>query len=234
MKKELDLGYRSLKNLVYDYLREQMQKGELRQGATINMEQTAQKLGVSKTPLREALIKLEAEGFVRILPWRGVVVSELTIQDFKDCYQIIGALECSALLAAATRMTEQDIARMQQLNDEMQQALESGDFDTYYDRNIEFHRTYINLAENQVLVNTVDILKKKLYEFARPKEFLREWEDVSMREHRHFVDLLKRRDFAAAAEFLRDTIWSFEVQKKYIIRYYHFENRNNEQANRHV
>ncbi len=226
MKKELDLGYRSLKNLVYDYLRDQMQKGELRQGATINMEQTAQKLGVSKTPLREALIKLEAEGFVKIQPWRGVVVSELTLQDFKDCYQIIGALEFSALMAAAPRLKEQDIQRMELLDEEMERALESGDFDSYYDRNIEFHRTYIDLAENQVLAEMVDVLKKKLYEFARPKEFIKEWEDVSMEEHRHFVNLLKQGNFAGAAEFLRDTIWSFEAQKKFIVKYYHFENKN--------
>lgn len=226
MKKEAFLGYRSLKNLVYDYLRDQMRKGELRQGETINMEQTAKKLGISKTPLREALIKLEAEGFVRIQPWRNIMVSELTLQDFKDCYQIIGALECSALLAAAPYMKKEDIERMEALDEEMEKALDSGDFDTYYERNIEFHQTYIQLAQNPTLAETVDILKKKLYEFARPKEFIREWEDVSMAEHRRLVQLLKQGDFAGAAEFLRNTIWSFEVQKKYIVKYYHFENKN--------
>lgn len=225
MKKELDLGYRSLKNLVYDYLRDQMQKGELKQGETINMEQTAQKLGVSKTPLREALIKLEAEGFVKIQPWRGVLVSELKLQDFKDCYQIIGALECSALITAAPRMKKHDITRMEILDEEMAEAIESGNFDAYYERNLEFHRTYLRLAENQALADAVDTLKKKLYEFSRPKEFLKEWEDVSMNEHRQLVDMLKQGEFARAADFLRNTIWAFDVQKKYIVKYYHFENR---------
>ncbi len=225
MKKEHDLGYRSLKNLVYDYLREQMQKGELRQGEMINMEQTAQKLGISKTPLREALIKLEAEGFVRIQPWRGVIVSELDLQDFKECYQVIGALESSALLAASSRLDEKPIQRMERLNEEMQQALDQGDFDTYYERNIAFHRTYIDLAENKTLADIIDIMKKKLYEFARPKEFIREWEDVSMREHRQLVEMLRNKEFEKAADFLRNTIWSFEVQRQYIVRYYHFENR---------
>jgi len=225
MKKELDLGYRSLKNLVYDYLRAQMQKGELRQGDTINMEQTAQKLGVSKNPLREALIKLEAEGFVKIQPWRGVLVSELTLQDFKECYQIIGALECSALSAAAPRMKKHDITRMEILDEEMQEAIQEGNFDAYYERNIEFHRTYLRLAENKALADTVDILKKKLYEFSRPKEFVKEWEDVSMSEHKQLVAMLKQGEFAKASDFLRHTIWSFEAQKKYIVKYYHFENR---------
>jgi len=225
MKKELDLGYRSLKNLVYSYLQDQMQKGQLRQGQSINMEQTAQKLGISKTPLREALIKLEAEGFVKIQPWRGVLVSELTLQDFKDCYQIIGALEGSALSAAAPRIKKHDITRMEILDEEMQEAIEAGNFDAYYERNIEFHRTYLRLAENQALADTVDILKKKLYEFSRPKEFLKEWEDVSMSEHTQLVALLKQGEFAQAADFLRNTIWCFEAQKKYIAKYYHFENK---------
>ncbi len=225
MKKEYDLGYKSLKNLVYDYLRNQMQKGELKQGETINMDQTAQKLGISKTPLREALIKLEAEGFVRIQPWRGVIVNELNLRDFKESYQVIGALESTALLAASSRLDDRAIDRMEKLNEEMQRALERGDFDTYYENNIEFHRTYIDLAENKALADIIDVLKKKLYEFARPKEFIREWEDISMEEHRHLVDLLKQREFERAAAFLRNTIWSFEVQKKFIVRYYHFENR---------
>ncbi len=225
MKEKFDLGYKSLKDLVYNYIREQMQIGQLKQGDPINMEETAKMLGVSKTPLREALIKLEAEGFVKIIPWRGVFVSELTLQDFEDCYQIIGALECSALLAAAPRMNEHDIRHMETLDDEMREAIEAGDFDRYYEKNIEFHKTYINLAKNQILAGTVDVLKKKLYEFSRPKEFIKQWEDVSMSEHQQLVDFLKQGEFEKAADFLRRTIWSFAMQKKFIIRYYHFENK---------
>ncbi len=67
MTKLHDLGYRSLKELVYNYLRTQIQNGELKMGDPVNMDQTAKKLGISKTPLREALIKLETEGFVKIV-----------------------------------------------------------------------------------------------------------------------------------------------------------------------
>jgi DNA-binding GntR family transcriptional regulator len=225
MKEKFDLGYKSLKDLVYNYIREQMQIGQLKQGDPINMEETSKMLGVSKTPLREALIKLEAEGFVKIVPWRGVFVSELTLEDFEDCYQIIGALECSALLAAAPRMKEHHIRQMETIDDEMREAIEAGDFDRYYEKNIEFHRTYIDLAKNQILADTVDVLKKKLYEFSRPKEFIKEWEDVSMVEHQQLVKFLNQGQFEKAAAFLRQTIWSFEVQKRFIVKYYHFENK---------
>ncbi len=223
MQKKFDLGYRSLKNLVYDYLRDQMQGGQLQPGDPINMDQTAKKLGISKTPLREALIKLETESFVKIIPWRGVIVNAVSLRDFADAYQVIGALERNALRAAYPRMKKHDIMRMSILNDEMRECIDSNDFESYYEKNLQFHRTYIDLAKNQLLQETIEILKKRLYEFSRPKEFVREWEDMSLREHNVLVGLLQEGDVDKAADYLENTIWGFEVQRPYIVKYYHFE-----------
>jgi DNA-binding GntR family transcriptional regulator len=98
----------SLKEQVYEYLRHQMKIGKLRPGAAIDVRATSEKLGVSKTPLRDALIQLEMEGFVKILPRRGVVVNALTIQDIKDIYQIVGALESTAIITAADYLGEHE------------------------------------------------------------------------------------------------------------------------------
>ena len=86
------LNLKSLKEQVYEYLREQLHKGKIRPGSFINMDETSRKLGISKTPLRDALIQLEMEGFITILPRKGVYVNVLTLQDIKDYYQVIGAL----------------------------------------------------------------------------------------------------------------------------------------------
>jgi DNA-binding GntR family transcriptional regulator len=223
MTKLHDLGYRSLKELVYNYLRTQIQKGELKTGDPINMDQTAKKLGISKTPLREALIKLETEGFVKIVPWQGVFVNTLTLQDFKDCYQIISVLESSALVYASPLIKKEHIQKMQRLNNEMREAIEQGNFDAYYQKNIEFHSTYLNLSQNQFLIDMIDILKKRLYEFARPMEFIKEWEDISMAEHQHLIDLLEKGEFEKARDYLTDVIWSFDQQKIFIIKYYRFD-----------
>ncbi len=209
-------------NLVYDYLREQMKKGDLKAGDSINMDQTAKSLGISKTPLREALIKLEAEGFVKIIPWSGVVVNTLSLKDFEECYEVIGALEAATLLKAAPRITKKHVEAMQKLNDEMKRSIDAHDFDAYYRKNLRFHETYIQLSGNTLMVHSIDILKKRLYEFTRPNEFIREWEDVSIGEHQTLIDHLRKGDFAAGADFLRNTIWSFEKQKEFIIQYYGF------------
>lgn len=218
-----DLGYRSLKDLVYDYLRSQMIQGELKAGDAINMDRTAGKLGISKTPLREALIKLESEGFVKIVPWQGVFVKQLTLEEFEDCYQIMSGLESVALLCAAPAFTPDHARRMRDLNGEMREAINHGDFEAYSRKNLEFHRTYIGLAGNPILAELIDILKKRLYEFSRPKEFLPEWEEMSLAEHDQLIERLEKEDFEAAAAFLRTVIWSFDRQKDFIIKYYKFE-----------
>lgn len=214
------LIYKSLKEQVYDFLREQLSKGSILPGSLINLEKTAKELGVSKTPLREALLQLEMEGFVRILPRRGVVVNVLTLKDIRNFYQIIGSLEASAVLASYPRLKFTHLNKMKDLNRKMKLAIEKDDFDAYYKKNLEFHNTYLNLCKNEHLVKIVNTLKKRLYDFPRQKGYLKEWEEASIKEHQEFVRLLEHDNPKLAAEFIRDVHWSFEVQKKFIVKYY--------------
>lgn len=220
MKRSPLLNIKSLKEQVYEYLREQLRRGEILPGSVIDMEDTSQKLGVSKTPLRDALLQLEMEDFVSILPRRKVVVRDLTEEDIRCYYEIIGALESMAVLRASEKMGPADVERMQKLNDGMKKAIQAGNFDQYYARNLEFHNTYLNFSGNQYLIKIVNNLKKRLYDFPRPKGFIKEWEESSVKEHQRVVDLLREKKGQAAADFIRDVHWSFEVQERYIRRYY--------------
>jgi len=214
------LNIRSLKEQVYEYLRERMRTGELMPGAVIDMEETSRTLGVSKTPLRDALLQLEAEDFVTILPRRKIVVNTLTIQDVRSYYEIVGALESTALLAAFDRFREADLKRMDKANEGMKTAIEADDFDAYYEKNLEFHNTFLDLCGNASLARIVNRLKKRLYDFPRPKGFVKEWEEASIGEHRRLLDLIKSGKKEDAAAWIRDVHWSFKVQEKYVNEYY--------------
>jgi DNA-binding GntR family transcriptional regulator len=216
----------SLKDQVYEYLRHQMKIGEIRPDSVINMDLTSKKLGVSKTPLRDALLQLEMEGFVTILPRRGVIVNKLTLQDIKDYYQILGALESTAIIAVSESLKASDVKKMEKLNEGMNKAIERDNFDAFYERNLAFHDVYINQAGNRMLRRTVDILKKRLYDFPRRKGYIKEWEETSIKEHQQLVNLLAEGKFLDAANFLRDVHWSFKVQKKFIKKYYPLEEKN--------
>ncbi len=214
------LNLKSLKQQVYEYLRKQMGKGNILPGSVINLNKTAKQLGISKTPLREALIQLEMDEFVRILPRKGIVVNVLTLRDIKDFYQLIGSLERSAVLSAFAKIGREKIEEMEKLNRKMQEAIENGGFDIYYQKNLEFHNTYLNLCQNKHLVKIVNTLKKRLYDFPRQRGYLKEWEEASIKEHEKFLNFLKENNPRLAADYIRDVHWFFEVQKKFIKKYY--------------
>lgn len=220
MAKKSILNLSSLKDQVYEYLRHQMRIGELKPGSVIDMNATSEKLGVSKTPLRDALIRLEMEGFVRILPRRGVVVNVLTVRDIKEFYQILGALENISIIKAAPKMNKKVIQKMMRMNEVMINAIAKDNFDSYYEKNVRFHDVYMDLAGNATLKNLAHILKRRLYDFPRRKGYIKEWEEASLEEHKEFLSLLERADFEKAADFIRDVHWSFAVQEKYIRKYY--------------
>jgi len=214
------LNVKSLKEQVYEYLREQMRRGEILPGSAIDMEETSAKLGVSKTPLRDALLQLESEDFVTILPRRKVVVNTLTERDVRNYYEIIGSLESMAMLKAFDRLTAADVEAMQLLNDGMKMAIAANDFDLYYERNLAFHNTFLSLCGNDSLVKLVNNLKKRLYDFPRPKGFVKEWEESSTLEHQALIDLLRQGKGQEAANHIRDVHWSFKVQERFVRKYY--------------
>jgi DNA-binding GntR family transcriptional regulator len=214
------LNHKSLKEQVYEYLREQMRHGHLLPGSAIDMEETSKKLGVSKTPLRDALLQLESEDFVTIRPRRMIVVNTLTETDIRNYYEIIGALESMALLKAFDRMTPADFELMQALNHGMKTAIEASDFDAYYEKNLAFHNCFVGLCGNASLVKMVNNLKKRLYDFPRPQGFVKEWEEASIGEHQALVDLLRAGRSRDAADHIRDVHWSFEVQERFVRKYY--------------
>jgi len=214
------LNIKSLKEQVYEYLREQMRTGAILPGSAIDMEETSKKLGVSKTPLRDALLQLEMEDFVTIMPRRMVVVNTLTERDIRNYYEVIGALESMALLKGAGRLRPSDVDGMQALNDGMKEAIAANDFDLYYDKNLAFHNTFLNLCGNDNLVKLVNSLKKRLYDFPRAKGFVKEWEESSVVEHQALIDLLRAGRAQDAANHIRDVHWSFRVQEAFVRKYY--------------
>ena len=220
MAEEGILNIKSLKEQVYEYLRGQLGKGEILPGSSINMDETCHKLGVSRTPLRDALLQLEMEGFVSILPRRGVIVNHLTLQDIKNYYEIIGALESAALMADFERVKETQIQKMYALNAEMKQAIDKDDFNKYYQKNLLFHDVFLNRCENKNLVKIVNTLKRRLYDFPRQEGFVKQWEVTSIDEHQELVRLIEEGKKEQASNYIRDVHWSYDVQEKFLKKYY--------------
>ena len=221
---------KSLRQQVYDFLREEMNSGRILPGSFLNLNEMSHHLGISKTPLRDALLHLEVEGFVTIFPRRGIMVNLLSLEKIRNIYEIIGALEAQVVAALSGRFGEADVDDMDALNEVMRRALDEDDFNLYYEKNLAFHDTYLNKTENEDLLKTVQTLKERLYDFPRKKGFVKEWEVRSTGEHADIIARLRRGDFASASDYIRDVHWSFQVQERYIRRYYFLQNGEGERG----
>jgi DNA-binding GntR family transcriptional regulator len=215
---ELDIP--SLSDRVYEDLKRRLNEGSIKPGQFIDLSALGRELGMSRTPLRDALIRLELEGFVRVYPRRGVMVRSLELGDIRDIYEIIGALEGQAAYHARARFLPRDGERMEELSRAMTAALDADDFSAFYDANLAFHDVYLGLSDNRDLRSSVRVLKERLYDFPRSPSYVKEWERASVAEHFEICALLRAGDFAAASAFIRDVHWSFEAQERYIREYY--------------
>jgi DNA-binding GntR family transcriptional regulator len=213
------LNTKSLREQVYEYLRDEIHNHKLLPDAFINLNELSQQLGISKTPLRDAIIQLEIEGFVTIFPRRGVTVKRLTLNEIKDAYEIVGALEGSVILEIFDKIKSTHIETMEKLNAEQLAALKCKEYHNYYKLNLDFHGTFLNLSENETLLHMVTPFKQRLYDFPR-RGYIKEWELNNCNEHDQFIELIKKKDRIGAASIMRDVHWSFGVQEKFIRRFY--------------
>lgn len=202
-----------LRTQVYDYLRDQMRLGVLKPGASIYISELSEKLGVSRTPLRDALLLLQANGFVTILPQRGIIINDLTVQEVKYIYEILGGLESRLLISVFDKIGKKELDAMQRINEEILLALSDEKFD-YYERNLSFHDVFINLSDNRQLVDLIETLKRRLYDFPK-KDFGDKWKKINHKEHLQIIRLLQKNLVKEAAEYLRDVHWYFKYPESF-------------------
>jgi DNA-binding GntR family transcriptional regulator len=210
---------KSLREQVYDFIREQLTQGKLIPGAAINLNALSDELGISKTPLRDALLQLDTEGFVTISPRRGVFVNRLTLEDIRNCYEIIGALESNVILAVFDGIQPLHIEKMKLLNRELKASIRNEDFQAYYQQNILFHDVFLDMSHNQSLKRIIAPMKRRLYDFPR-RGYIKEWELGNCRDHDRLIDAFESGDRDAAIHVWQDVHWSFAAQEKHIRRFY--------------
>jgi DNA-binding GntR family transcriptional regulator len=210
---------KSLREQVYEFLREELSSGKLIPGSAVNLAEISRQLGISKTPLRDALLQLDTEGFVTISPRRGVFVNRLTLDDIRHSYEIVGALESAVIVSVFDRLESDHLSKMKWLNSSLVAAVEREDFESYYIGNIEFHEVFLDLSDNVALRRIIMPIKQRLYDFPR-RGYIKEWELSNLKEHDQLIEAIETGNKDAAVHVWRDVHWSFSVQMEYIQRFY--------------
>ncbi|ORB11894.1 GntR family transcriptional regulator [Mycobacterium noviomagense] len=193
-----------LSDEVAAHLRAAIMSGTLRPGTFIRLDETAAQLGVSVTPVREALLKLRGEGMVQLEPHRGHVVLPLTRQDIADIFWLQATIAKELAAAAANLITDAQIDELDHLNDEFTAAVGSGDTEAIASAEFVFHRSF-NLASGRIKLAWF-LLHAARYMPALVYASDPEWGAAAADNHRQLIGALRRRDTAAVVEH---TAWQF-------------------------
>ena len=183
-------------------LRQRIVEGHLAPGRKLNERELAGSLRVSRTPLREAIKMLAAEGLVELLPNRGAVVAQMSEQDVADTFEVIAGLEGQSGELAAQRITDAELAEIRALHFEMLAAHARRDLPTYYRINAQIH-THINAAaRNKVLTQTWATVNARLQALRFRSNFDDAKWQRAVQEHERMIELLAARDGPALRALL--------------------------------
>jgi DNA-binding GntR family transcriptional regulator len=175
-------------------LRQRIVEGHLAPGAKLNERELSELLNVSRTPLREALKMLAAEGLVELLPNRGAVVAQMSAQDVADTFEVIAGLEGQSGELAAQRISEAELAEIRALHFEMMAAFTRRDLPTYYRINAQIHTLINAAARNPVLAQTWRNVNARLQALRFRSNFDEAKWKRAVKEHERMVELLGARD----------------------------------------
>lgn len=201
----------SLKDYVYDYISGELQAGNLKSDTKINEQDICDKLNISRTPVREALIQLAADGLLESTPRRGFRVKKITEKEAADLYDVIGTLDSMAVELSIDKISMEDLHQMESLYLEMEEAISSFNFIKYYKIQKEFHDVYIDKSENSALIDTLNRLRNR---FLRqnynniPKEELQKVLFETNQEHKYILKLFRTKDVDALRSYIKDVHWS--------------------------
>jgi DNA-binding GntR family transcriptional regulator len=190
--------FRTVGDMVYEVLRESILKGVFRPGQRLRQDHLAEAIGVSRIPVRSALLQLESDGLITLHPYRGAVVNRLTVDQMREMYEIRGVLETHALRKAITAMTPERLAHLEQLAHELNEVNDGEEFLT---RRNEFYR---ELYDESLQPRTVELIEKLRAEAGR-YWLERKVEYVSrpgQRDHQQLVEFMKAGEADAAVEWL--------------------------------
>lgn len=189
---------------VYGYLRNGILSGELPPDSRIKEQDMAARLQVSRTPVREALARLEQDGLVRRSPRRGAVVLSVGLDEIDEIYEIRAALEVLVARRACQRVTETEIEDLAHTLQRAQECLITDDFDGMIAANVRFHSLLHRSSRSPRLINLLRTLEDRLFIFRHKGLRYPGRADAGVRQHRELLESLKRRDVAEMCRLIEE------------------------------
>lgn len=218
MKGELKMDvneYLPLRDVVFNTLRQAILRGEMEPGERLMEIQLAQKLGVSRTPIREAIRKLELEGLVIMIPRKGAEVAHITEKDMRDVLEVRCTLEELAVELACKHVAPEYIAELRAANKIFESAIVSRDLMSIVDADVQFHDVIYSMTGNARLIQIINKLREQMYRYRL--EYIKDARSHSIliSEHEDIINKIEKNEVDAAKSVIRQHI---QNQEKGIVR----------------
>lgn len=197
---------RTLKENVCEVLRQLIIDGTLAPGSEFNQAQVAEQLGVSRGPVREALGKLEQEGLLLNVPYKGVIITSLTEKYVKELYSVRTALELLALDYSIERLTGAELDYLEDIVEKMRAAASTGDLTNLGEFDCNFHEYLVTKAEHELALNLWLNLEVGIKRCLRRRHKIYTHLDEAVGSHPELITALKARDKTKAKQILSDHI----------------------------
>ena len=198
--------YLPLRDVVFNTLRQAILRGELKPGERLMEIQLANKLGVSRTPIREALRKLELEGLVNMVPRKGAEVADITEKSLRDVLEVIKALEELSVQLACEKITEEEIEELKRVAERFKDTLNDQDVTKIAEADVAFHDVIYTATDNQKLILLLNNLREQMYRYR--VEYLKKEEAYPqlIAEHEELIDNISKRNKEEATRIMCEHI----------------------------
>ena len=192
--------YLPLRDVVFYTLRQAILRGELKPGERLLEIRLANKLGVSRTPVREAIRKLEMEGLVKLVPRRGAEVAEITEKRVRDALEVRRALEELAVQLACERISNEELEELKKAEEHFSQVLGKVDLVEVAAADESFHDVIFKATDNDRLTQLLNNLREQIYRYRL--EYLKEesYHEILLQEHQQILERIRDRDKEKATE----------------------------------
>jgi len=187
-------GYELLSQKVYRALKTEIIKGSLKPGTKLSEGKIAEQTGVSRTPVREALKELAAEGFVKMNPNQAVVVSSASVEDIQEVLQIRGVLEGLAARLAIKMISEEEIKELEKYQKQMEYYTKKDDVLAFSEMDAEFHELILNICGNNKLIQIRKNISDQAHRYRIRSLSIPGRLKYSLKEHQEIVEALKRKN----------------------------------------
>jgi DNA-binding GntR family transcriptional regulator len=211
MEKKFEIGEINktpLRETIAHTVRVSIVKGQLKPGEKLSEPIIAEQLGVSRTPIREAFFKLESEGLVAVLPRRGAIVSEISVINAKELYIVRSVLEGLAMKICSKNITDESLDKLKDINDKLFKSIKEGNnnFEEIVELNDKFHDIIICSAGNDILSQTIDLMRKRITRYYFIYLSVVDHTKISVEEHEEIIKVLSRKDSEGSERIMRKHI----------------------------